>query len=364
MTRNLILDFYQNSLGNATSLEKATSLATIPETIEWNNSNSTGLLVIPPPPKAGLYQTIKGYQYKATRSSLVGGHHSNPIIQNATFELDPTVFSHLGLAQMIQTGRLPIPYNSTLTLHDDTTLHLEAPFLAMSGRDRSECYTNDSSQGACTCFRGKPLPVNWTYDQNLVCISDSGYVWGFSGPMTVLGLVLELVVGFGCFLLWLDYTYHCELVMMGRPGCGTIRNLLDVAGAIQRDLNIQLEDDGDSSNAGDEMVLGEAPSKILSRRTCASNVELESALKKCPPVGYLVRDVEDDEKGHESKQASKDPLCVELVSVPEGPRQRRKVDLYLLNEKLPCGHLHTDQHQERNLEKISMTASYPVLWRW
>jgi len=72
-----------------------------------------------------------------------------------------------------------------------------------------------------------------------------------------------------------------------------------------------------------------------------------------------------DEDGHEGKPGiGKDPLCVELVSVPEGPRQRRKVDLDLFHEKLPCGHLHTDRHQERNLEKISMSASYPVLWRW
>lgn len=87
--------------------------------------------------------------------------------------------------------------------------------------------------------------------------------------LTLIGLALEGFWVFGCWAVWLDANVNSSLVKHRRSGFGAIRNVLDLAESINRDL-------------GD--------------KTCAySNTDLERALKDCDRIGFSVGD-----RGHSS----------------------------------------------------------------
>lgn len=157
----------------------------------------------------------------------------------------------------------PVPYNSTLWFNG-STIALDAPFLSFPANQTScEWFTND---GACLCYGDTLLTSDFRGDKgdNLICISEEGYVWGFSSVIMLVGIILEVCWMLGCFGMWLDVHINSMLFRMNRPGSGMVRNILDVAGAIQRDLG------GDTGAYGDR--------------------ELVKELERCQPVGFEVVD--------------------------------------------------------------------------
>ena len=296
-TQKTIRDFYRH----------ATSLDPLPEseTVDWINLsyatsdnlyvsepyydrrfgdgyNSSFLEIKPSTELKGLHQIFSGFQFKGggqLQDSNEGGSGEEEWY-SAEFHLNQSV-----LPADVTSG--VIPYNSTLWFNNKAIM-FEAPFLNIS----TDCEPY-SELGECVCYQNVPLSKDWIKDHDKVCMSEtSGYVWGFSSPMLCIAFGLETILVVGCFGMWLDYRINSRLVRAKRPGTGVVRNIIDLAGAVHKELGTKLG--------------------------AYTNSELEKALNKCPSVGYDV--VETDGLGR-----------IELVSVPEGPRKRRhklgKLDL-------------------------------------
>lgn len=79
-------------------------------------------------------------------------------------------------------------------------------------------------------LRGTLLSSDFRQNDNLVCISEEGYVWGFLSVVTLIGIILEVCWTLGCFGMLLDVHINSTLFRVNRPGSGLVRNILDVAG--------------------------------------------------------------------------------------------------------------------------------------
>lgn len=231
----------------------------------------------------GLYREFTGFEFRfdGNMTEDTFGMVSNVPFSTTTFQLNTSI--PLNASDLLDTYGMmlePVPYNSTLRINN-TELHLDAPFLDLNyGCD----YSTDSwEMDFCICYHGTPLTSDFRTSDKLTCISEDRYVWGFSGVITLIGIIVEMCWIVGCFGMWLDVHINSSLFRMNRPVSGTIRNIIDVASAVQKDLgrDIGAYSDGD----------------------------LKEALRKCPPVGYEV------EVGDKIDR-------IGFVSIPR-PRQRR-----------------------------------------
>ncbi|KAI0100073.1 hypothetical protein GGR51DRAFT_533748 [Nemania sp. FL0031] len=214
-----------------------------------------------------LYTSINGWQYAGsgekeieslpsdTRSKAFADHSlgisrdTQYVPYNTTFLLDPKV----------RTGERVVPYNSTLWW-DNTRLALGAPFLEIG----ADCQWSDGSLGLCLCLDGNVISKDFRNSKH-ICLNDTGYRWGFSSFVVLIGIALETTWLLICTTMWFVIVTKSELVKMQRPGTGVIRGILDIAGAIN------------SSIGADTGAYAED--------------ELKKELEKCPPIGYELDDV-------------------------------------------------------------------------
>lgn len=222
----------------------------------------------------GLYREITGFQFAGAGQEVADV--KKPWF-NDTFQLDPSV-NMSGWTKSYQTLD-PVPYNSTLWWNG-SAIPLEAPFLDLPARVEDCNWFGPS--GMCVCYRDALLTSDFRDENNLICISEDGYVWGFSSVITLVGMILEVCWIVGCFGMWLDLHINCNLFRMNRRGSGVVRNILDVGGAIRHDLG------GDTG--------------------AYENRDLLKELEKLPPVGYEV-----DDSGQQGR--------ISIVSMP-GARRR------------------------------------------
>lgn len=242
---------------------------------------------------AGLYREFTGFQFAGVGQDPEVEKQADSPWFNATFHLDTSVdMSTWEPSEVLD----PVPYNSTLWFNG-SAITLNAPFLNMPANETScEWFADESytrTNPLCLCYRDFLLTSDFRQDDNLICISEEGYVWGFSSMITVVSIIIEVCWIMGCLGMWLDVHINSILFRMNRPSSGMVRNILDVGGAIQRDLGY---DTGTYKHQ-----------------------ELTKELKKCPPVGYEV-----DNSGKVARIA--------IVSVPgdRGRRNRPKVEPEIL----------------------------------
>ncbi|POS75917.1 hypothetical protein DHEL01_v205684 [Diaporthe helianthi] len=227
----------------------------------------------------GLYRQFTGFQFVGA-----GQEVKNPETPwfNTTFELDSSIevktYNSTGWERLAGTLE-PVPYNSTLWWKG-SVIPLEAPFLNFPAREE-DCPWSTLS-GLCVCYQDTPLTSDFQNRKNLICISEEGYVWGFSSMITLIGLILEVCWIVGCFGMWLDVHINSNMFRMNRRGSGVVRNILDIGGAIRTDLG---RDTGAYRNSA-----------------------LLKELEKLPPVGYEV--VDEGQQGR-----------ISIVSMP-GARRR------------------------------------------
>ena len=186
--------------------------------------------------------------------------------RNSTFDLDLGKAANFTFDSAVKPGPGIVPYNSTLR-YRGKNYPLAAPFLDLG----HGCRGHDNkftSMGTCTCHNGTPLRSDWWHEDNKVCVSDVGFAWGFSRSVTFIGLVLEWIWAFLSCLLWVMATYRSRLqtnlANTERMLPGTIRDALDLAESINRDLGPDYIDDQ------------------------LSEQELQKRLARCGPVGYAV----------------------------------------------------------------------------
>lgn len=215
----------------------------------WGTSGSgTSRSAVP-----GLYRQFTGFQFAGAGQEVASA--DSPWF-NTTFVLDPAV--NTSLWDAVYSELDPVPYNSTLWWNG-SGIALEAPFLDFPVRD--ECDWVPISD-MCVCYRDELLTSDFRRDDNLICISEEGYVWGFSSVITLIGIILEVCWIVGCFGMWLDVHINSSMFRMNRRGSGVVRNILDVGGAIRHDLG---RDTGAYRDG-----------------------ELKKELEKLPPVGYEI----------------------------------------------------------------------------
>lgn len=212
----------------------------------------------------GLPATLYGWQYtgidqieevnlKTDKVAYKPGPEDWQILEySATFSLDPTIGPGPGI----------VPYNSTFW-YDGKATELTAPFLNL-GTSCSPHNNYFTSLGSCVCYNGRPIPYDWYSEENMVCVAKRGYVWGFASFITLIALVIEATWAFGCWFIWLDANVNSTLLKKRRPNWGILRNALDLAESVNRDLGVN---------------------------TCLySDKELERELDKCEYVGYAVEE--------------------------------------------------------------------------
>ncbi|KAI1753729.1 hypothetical protein F4782DRAFT_545518 [Xylaria castorea] len=200
-------------------------------------------------------ETANGYNFteSCTRNSLytsvVDWQDKTPgdseyVPYNTTFILD----------EKIKKADRVVPYNSTLWWNS-TRVKLGAPFLEIG----TDCQWFGGSLGLCLCFDGNVLSKDFRTSHQ-ICLNDTGYRWGFSGFVVLIGLALEAAWLVVCTVMWSVIITRSQLVRMHRPGTGVTRDILDIAGAINSSI-------GTDTGAYTED-------------------ELKKELEKCPPVGY------------------------------------------------------------------------------
>ena len=80
---------------------------------------------------------------------------------------------------------------------------------------------------------------------NLHCISDPGFVWGFSKFLLSLATIVQIVWSTALYAMWLFVGWKGELSAYGRSGSGRLRAAVDVAAAVERELGDELGAYGD-----------------------------------------------------------------------------------------------------------------------
>ncbi|KAK1756750.1 hypothetical protein QBC47DRAFT_377559 [Echria macrotheca] len=181
-----------------------------------------------------------------------------------------------------------IPYNSTFWFNN-TLFKVPAPFLDLSGN--CSRWSPTFALGECICYKGQPLMED--FRANKFCTGADIYVWGFSSTVLLTALILEAVWSLVFLLFWMVISVKSTLVPFTNSGVGTIRNLLDLSDAIDKDLG------GNTSWYSDS--------------------HLRRELRKRHPVGYEVQD-----KGDGVKHLALVPL----------PQARRTVDRAITFESI------------------------------
>lgn len=264
-----------------------------------------------------LYGKVNGFEFVSNQSGQsnesyllkLGSKLEAMPVTNATFQMDFSLVSNTSTQPTsIAAAFDPVPYNSTLRLSNGTAVALDAPFLATSAGCGSWMRELGSGLDLCVCYQGAPLAGDFRTGDALTCISEDGYVWGFAGALTLVGILLETCWIVGCAAVWLDAHLHSSLVRMNRPASGLVRSILDVAGAVGRDLG------GDTG--------------------AYSDGELRAVLDGCAPVGYeVVVQKEADGDGGEGEGGDKIDR-IRVSSVVAGPGRRRRKLMRLAPDRL------------------------------
>lgn len=185
-------------------------------------------------------------------------------MENGTFQLD----SYAQLSKSSCHSVLePVSYKSTLRV-DNTYSSLDAQFLDLNhtcGAGPTKLGTVTTigrSTNFCICYQGLASTSDFRTDTDLTCIRKDGYLWGFAG---VLALIGTITLGRGLLRSLARCSRQHSLFRMAWKAAlpGNLRNVLDVASAVRRDLG---EDAG-----------------------AHANEELEGALARCEPVRWQVR---------------------------------------------------------------------------
>ncbi|KAI9162843.1 hypothetical protein HJFPF1_04437 [Paramyrothecium foliicola] len=173
----------------------------------------------------------------------------------------PLDIRRFDLNKTIEAGPGIVPYNSSLR-YKDKVYHLDAPFLdiGLNCGVHNQYFT---AMGSCVCYNDEPIRNNWFSRENVTCISDGNFSWGFSSLFTLIGLCLEMAWLLICLALWLDAQVNSKLLRWRRRGAGRVRQAMDLAQSLQRDLG--------------------------PNTSTYSNAELEKEMSKCRPVHYSVK---------------------------------------------------------------------------
>ncbi|KAI1361940.1 hypothetical protein F5Y08DRAFT_342140 [Xylaria arbuscula] len=210
-------------------------------------------------------------------------------LQDAVFHRNNTGLHEITINDTIYLQPGVVPYNSTLMLRNKT-FSLYSPFLNFGATDEVDCSWWKSSTGECPCYQGKPLGADWAISDEYSCVGTSGYIWGFSSFILIIAVVLEITWIIGCWVIRWHTTVSSNLIDNNRRNVGTVRHILDLAEAMNRDLG---------------------------PNTCVySDDELHATLQRCPPVGYEI----------ESKDGLKH---IGLVTVHRGSHWRKRIDFEL-----------------------------------
>lgn len=135
-------------------------------TSTWGTSISRGSRSAVP----GLYRQFTGFQFAGAGQEVT--NEDEPWF-NTTFQLDTSV----NMSSWTQPYRQldPVPYNSTLWWNG-SAIPLEAPFMNLPAHE-DDCNWFGVT-GMCLCYRDALLTSDFRGDNNLICISEDGYVWG------------------------------------------------------------------------------------------------------------------------------------------------------------------------------------------
>ncbi|KAI1751603.1 hypothetical protein F4782DRAFT_180227 [Xylaria castorea] len=156
--------------------------------------------------------------------------------------LGTAYWSLFTLDQSVRPGPGIVPYNSTIRLHG-RPITLDAPFLDVGFNCSS--YPDSSpfnSLGNCVCYKGQPISLSVLNDDRAICVTAPGYVWGFSGYLARVGLILEAVWMASCFVAypWLLYRgklLHTEPAKSAKA----MRLILDCSEAVRKDVGTDTE---------------------------------------------------------------------------------------------------------------------------
>lgn len=294
MTKYTIQAFYATSMASFLPANDTINFNNLATEEMGNGNPALGLAVQDYIRPHGLYRQFTGVEFTFDgnvsghmHESRPGGSMPNPVpYANATFQLDLSI--PLNESYMSFSLLEPLPYNSTLRLDNNTGIALDAPFLNLSHGCGSWMHERGTYLDFCICYQGTPLTSDFRTNDALTCISENGYVWGFAGVITLIGIILEMCWIVGCFGMWLDVHLNSSLFRMNRRASGTVRNILDIAGAVQRDLG------GDTGAYSED--------------------ELRKALKQCAPLGYEIQ--AGDEVDH-----------ISILSVAGSRRRRSRLKL-------------------------------------
>ncbi|KAI8631746.1 hypothetical protein F5Y19DRAFT_493605 [Xylariaceae sp. FL1651] len=172
----------------------------------WCETKPSSTTQCPPVNFPGLYSSVYAVHFD------LPGEQDSVHEASQTYNTRPYNESTIGRAyrdvlfldKSIPSGPGIIPYNSTIQLNG-SSIDLPAPFLDIG----FNCSGNTifSSLGNCVCYKGKPIPIDLLSGSRAICNTAPGYVWGFSSPLTRLGLVLEAVWLVCCFIAypWLSF---------------------------------------------------------------------------------------------------------------------------------------------------------------
>ncbi|KAK5661849.1 hypothetical protein OQA88_9953 [Cercophora sp. LCS_1] len=242
-------------------------------------------------PQRRLPATIVGWRFpdgyydhssEANRGNDAGKREGPARTSMVTFP--PAVFqlnSSVPLNRSIPlTASSVIPYNSTIW-YNETSISLRAPFLEFN----RDCRWFSSLLDECICYKGKPVTEDFRVESRLICTNGDRYYWGFSGFITLVGLILETVWCIVGVCLLHSSNRGSALIRNGRPATGVIRGILDVAEVINEQL-------GDN--------------------TCLyGDQELKEELSYAAPVGYAITERKDGVRH------------LGLASMPDGITRRR-----------------------------------------
>lgn len=209
--------------------------------------------------------------------------------QDAVFHRNNTGLAEVTInnTTFLQPG--VVPYNSTLVLKNKT-ISLPSPFLTFGANRHVDCSWWNSSTGECPCYFGEPLGADWAISNEYSCVGTSGYVWGFSSFILIVAAILEITWVVGCWVIRWHAAVSSNLIENNRLNVGTVRHILDLAEAMNRDLG--------------------------PNTSVYSNNELQEALQKCPPIGYEI----------EGRDGLKH---IGLVTVHHGSQWRQTLDFNL-----------------------------------